>query len=125
MLDDQPCKYKSAFHPIAATPCESRLPVMIQYISELVDGLLSMQIKIKDVDHYLAREKGTRKLAMGKNQSLFHYIGQLNKEAATIFHTKYIENSNVPLMAIKALSNFVVSQPIKKGMDKIILVEKK
>ena len=47
-----------------------------------------MQIDIEDVDHYLARAKGTRKLAMGKNQSLFHYIGQLNKETVVIFHTK-------------------------------------
>ena len=82
------------------------------------------QIDIEDVDHYLARAKGTRKLAMGKNQSLFHYIVQLNKETVAVFHTKYTENSNVPLMAIKSLSKFVGSQPINKGMDKIILFEK-
>ena len=83
-----------------------------------------MQIDIEDVDHYLARAKGTRKLAMGRNQSLSHYIGKLNKEIVAIFHTKYTESASVSLMAIKALSKFVGSQPINKGVDKIILVEK-
>ena len=86
--------------------------------------ILWMQTNIEDVDHYLGRAKGSRKLAMGKNQSLFHYIGKVNKETIAIFHTKYTERASVSLMAIKALSKFVGSQPIKKGVDKIIRVEK-
>ena len=79
---------------------------------------------IEDIDHYLARAKGSRTLAMGKSKSLFHYIGKLNKETIAIFHTKFTENATVPLMAFKALSKFVGSQPFNKGVDKIILVEK-
>ena len=61
---------------------------------------------------------------MGRSQSLFHYIGRLNKDTIAIFHIKFTENAMIPLMAFKALSKFVGSQPFNKGVDKIILLEK-
>ena len=49
---------------------------------------------------------------------------KLNKDTLAIFHIKYIENSQIPLLAFKALSKVVGSSPINKGVDKIILLEK-
>lgn len=83
-----------------------------------------MQTDIEDIDQFLARAKGSRKFAMGKSQSLFHYISKLNKDTIAIFHTKYSEKAKLPIMAFKALSRFVGSQPFNKGVDKIILLEK-
>lgn len=83
-----------------------------------------LQTDIEDIDQFLARAKGSRKLSMGKSQSLFHYIGDLNKETIAIFHTKYSDKATLPIMAFKALSKFVGSRPFNKGVDKIILVEK-
>ena len=83
-----------------------------------------MQFDIEDTDQFLARAKGSRSLALGKSQSLFHYIGGLNKETIAIYHSKYTENWQVPHLAFKALSKIVGSRPISKGVDKIILLEK-
>ena len=79
---------------------------------------------IEDVDNFLARAKGSRTINLGKSQGLFHYIGKLNKDTIAIYHSKYTEKPQLPLLAFKALSRVVGSKPINKGVDKIILVEK-
>ena len=60
----------------------------------------------------------------GRNQSLGHYIGNLNSETIIIYHSKYSESPTLPMFALKALSRVVGSQPLHKGIEKIILVEK-
>ena len=79
---------------------------------------------IEDVDNFLTKAKGLRTIGLGKSQSLFHYIGKLNKDTIAIYHSKYTEEPQLPLLAFKALSRVVGSRPINKGVDKIILVEK-
>ena len=83
-----------------------------------------MQIDIEDIDNFLAREKGSRPMALNKSQGLFHYIAKLNKDTIAIYHTKYSESSQILLMAFKALSRVVGSSPLNKGVDKVILLEK-
>ena len=83
-----------------------------------------MQIDIEDTDKFLARAKGSRAIALGRSQALFHYIGKLNKDTVAIYHSKYSENSQLPLLAFKALSKVNGSIPVNKGVEKIILVEK-
>ena len=83
-----------------------------------------MQIDIEDTDNFLARAKGSRTISLGRSQGLFHYIGKLNKETVAIYHSKYSENYQIPLLAFKALSRVNGSVPINKGVDKVILVKK-
>lgn len=60
----------------------------------------------------------------GRNQSLGHYISKMNHETIAIFHSKFSESSFLPLFAFKALSRVVGSQPLNKGVDKVIFLDK-
>lgn len=72
----------------------------------------------------MGRAKGSKPLDLGRNQSLGHYIGKFNNETIAIYHSKFSTSPDVPIMALKALSRVVGSEPLHRGVEKIILVEK-
>lgn len=61
---------------------------------------------------------------MGRNQSLGHFIGKLDKRCFIIYHSKFSNNADIPILAFKAFSRVFGFHPISQGAEKIILVSK-
>ncbi len=61
---------------------------------------------------------------MKHNQSFGHYVDKFNKDTVAIYHNKFSNNSQIPILALKALSGIVGSHAIPKTAEKVVLIEK-
>ena len=75
------------------------------------------------IDRYASCGSSVRVSGEGRDNSLWHYLHQLNPSIIRVFHTDYSEDAHANLVKCKALSGILCEDPLASNANRCILGE--